>query len=51
LKFPADFVSMTPAANGLDSWDDAKAVHPLGDVLTVDEARSMAEEFAKLPEP
>ena len=33
------------------SWDDAKAVHPLGDVLTVDEARSMAEEFAKLPEP
>jgi hypothetical protein len=33
------------------SWDDANAAHPLGDVLTADEARRMAEEFAKLPEP
>jgi hypothetical protein len=33
------------------AWGDAKAVHPLGDVLTVDEARRMAEEFAKLPKP
>ena len=33
------------------SWDDPKALHPLDDVLTVDEARRMAEEFAKLPEP
>jgi hypothetical protein len=32
----------------LYSWDDAKAVHPLADVLTVDEARRMAEEFAKI---
>jgi hypothetical protein len=28
-----------------------KAVHPLGDVLTVDEARRMAEGVVKLPEP
>jgi hypothetical protein len=33
------------------AWDDAKAAHPLGDVLTVNEARRMAEEFANLPEP
>jgi hypothetical protein len=33
------------------SWDDANAVHPPDDVLTADEARRVAEEFAKLPEP
>jgi hypothetical protein len=33
------------------SWDDANAVHPPDDVLTADEARRIAEEFAKLPEP
>jgi hypothetical protein len=33
------------------SWDDANAVHPPVDVLTADEARRIAEEFAKLPEP
>jgi hypothetical protein len=33
------------------SWDDANVVHPLGDVLTADEARRMAEEFANLPGP
>jgi hypothetical protein len=33
------------------SWDDANAAHPLGDVLTADEAKRMAEEFAKLPQP
>ena len=33
------------------SWDDANAVHPPDDVLTADEARRIAEEFAKLREP
>jgi hypothetical protein len=42
---------MTPTACGLATWDDANAAHPLGDVLTADEAKRMAEEFAKLPEP
>jgi hypothetical protein len=32
-------------------WDDPNALHPLDDILTVDEARRMAEEFANLPEP
>jgi hypothetical protein len=31
------------------SWGDANAVHPLSDVLTTDEARRMAEEFARTP--
>jgi hypothetical protein len=33
------------------SWGDANAVHALGDVLTAEEARRMAEEFAKMPKP
>jgi hypothetical protein len=32
------------------SWDDPNTAH-LADVLTGDEARRLAEEFAKLPEP
>jgi hypothetical protein len=32
-------------------WNDPNALHPLEDVLTIDEARSMAVEFANLPEP
>jgi hypothetical protein len=31
-------------------WDDPNALHSLDDVLTVDEARRMSEEFANLPE-
>jgi len=33
------------------AWSDANAAHPRGDVLTADEARRMAEEFAKIPKP
>jgi hypothetical protein len=33
------------------SWDDANAMRPPDDGLTADEARRIAEEFAKLPEP
>jgi hypothetical protein len=31
-------------------WNDPNALHPLEDVLTIDEARNMAVEFANLPE-
>jgi len=35
----------------LYAWSGANAAHPRGDVLTADEARRMAEEFAKIPKP
>jgi len=36
---------------GYFAWSGANAAHRLGDVLTVEEARRMAEEFANTPEP
>jgi hypothetical protein len=33
------------------AWSGADAAHPLGDVLTAEEARRMAEEFANMPKP
>jgi len=33
------------------AWSGTNAAHLLGDVLTVEEARRMAEEFAKMPKP
>jgi hypothetical protein len=33
------------------AWSGANAAHPLGDVLTGEEARRMAEAFAKMPKP
>jgi hypothetical protein len=54
IEIPGGFRVDDASGNRLGyfyAWSDANAAHPLGDVLTADEARRMAEEFAKIPKP